>query len=112
MARAWQRIVIALTTANIFGFVPVNAAGQPNDEIVVRAHIGRIEIERILAADNLDTLHLNPSEIADRMAAIQRGRAPDDFWQAYQRHVDAWQRFRDALTNPMTDTNERIAAER
>ena len=53
----------------------------------------RAEIERILEADNLDTSRLNPTEVAQTIASIPRGRAPEDFWRAYQDHVRAWQLF-------------------
>jgi hypothetical protein len=54
------------------------------------------EIERILAADNLDSSKLSAREIADTIRAIPRGEAPDDFWAAYQAHVSAWRRAADA----------------
>ena len=68
-------------------------AAQAGREVVVRADVARSEIERILNADNLDREAMNPQDIADSLAAIPRGRAPDDFWQAYQEHVDAWYRL-------------------
>ena len=64
-------------------------AAEP--EIVVEASTAREEIERILAADNLDLDALSPAEIAATMARIPRGRAPQDFWDRYQGHVRAWQ---------------------
>ncbi|MCL6739763.1 hypothetical protein LZ518_01230 [Sphingomonas sp. RB56-2] len=65
-------------------------ASPADSDIVVRADVARSEIERILNADNLDTEQLSPQDVADLLASIPRGRAPDDFWQAYQIHVDAW----------------------
>ncbi|MGE0179082.1 MAG: hypothetical protein AB7O91_04610 [Sphingomonas sp.] len=66
---------------------------EPDQEIVVNGETARVEIERILNEDNLDGNRLSPREIADTMAGIARGRAPQDFWTAYQAHVEAWQRF-------------------
>ena len=53
----------------------------------------RAEIERILEADNLDSSRLSPREVAETIAGIGRGRAPEDFWNAYLAHVRAWQHF-------------------
>ena len=76
--------------------VPAQVAAQQPD-ITVRGDASRSEIERILNADNLDTNRLSPREVADAIALIQRGRAPEDFWNAYQLHVRAWSRFADAF---------------
>ena len=65
------------------------AAQEP--EIVVQAPLERLEIERILEADNLDLASMSPREVADAMALIPKGRAPDEFWARYQGHVRAWQ---------------------
>ena len=70
---------------------------QPDQDIVVNGEAARVEIERILNEDNLDGNRLNPREIADTMAGIARGRAPQDFWAAYQLHVQAWERFASAV---------------
>lgn len=75
---------------------PAVVAAQP-DEVVVRGDVARIEIERILNADNVDAARISPREVAETIAAIGRGRAPDDFWEAYQAHVRAWQRLADAF---------------
>jgi hypothetical protein len=74
---------------------PVALVAQEPD-IVVRAETNRAEIERILNADNLDTARLSPREIVDIMSTIGRGRAPEDFWDAYQLHVRAWANLADA----------------
>ena len=81
---------------------------QAETEIVIRADIRRFEIERILVADNLDTSRLAPREVADRTAAIPRGRAPEDFWLAYQVHVDAWQRLAEAIENVRQSDNDEV----
>jgi hypothetical protein len=67
-------------------------------EIVVRGDSSRMEIERILEADNVDTSRLGSREVADAMAGIERGRAPEDFWLAYRAHVEAWQRLAETET--------------
>jgi hypothetical protein len=72
--------------------VPAAAAAQ-DAEIVVRSDAARTEIERILEADNLDTARLGADEVAEAMAAIRQGLAPDDFWSAYRAHLAAWQAF-------------------
>lgn len=74
------------------------AAAQPEAErdpaIVVEGQaLQRLEIERILEADNLDTSRLSTRDVLEAMRAIPRGRAPDDFWAAYRAHVRAWERF-------------------
>jgi hypothetical protein len=58
--------------------------------------LARSEIERILAADNVDTSRLSSAEVVATIRAIRRGRAPEDFWTAYQAHVAAWERFADS----------------
>lgn len=68
-----------------------------NPDILVRGDISRSEIERILAADNVDTSRLSEREVADAVANVERGRAPDDFWTAYRAHALAWERLADAL---------------
>ena len=64
------------------------AAQEP--EIVVEAPLHRTEIERILEADNLDLATMTPREVAETLARIPRGGAPDEFWARYQGHVRAW----------------------
>ena len=56
-----------------------------------------IEIERILEADNLDTSQLSPRDVVEIVSGIERGRAPQDFWDAYQLHVQAWTRLADMV---------------
>ena len=76
--------------------LPATSVAQDPD-IIVRGDVARIEIERILDADNVDTSQLSPREVAEAIAAIGRGRAPEDFWKAYRAHVEAWNRFADAI---------------
>jgi hypothetical protein len=75
--------------------VPAAAAAQ-GAEIVVRGDVARTEIERILDEDNVDTSRLSAGEVAQAIRGIRRGRAPDDFWRAYQAHVAAWIRLAQA----------------
>jgi hypothetical protein len=83
---------LALAFAAIL--VPAQAPAQ---QLVVQGDAARTEIERILNADNLDSNRLTPREIAETIAQIERGRAPEDFWNAYQIHVRAWARFAAAV---------------
>jgi len=76
---------------------PASAAVAQDQEVVVRAETPRAEIERILNADNLDTTRLTPRDVAEIMAGIERGRAPEDFWTAYQLHVLAWVNLANAV---------------
>ena len=77
---------------------PASAFAQDHDqEVVVRADTPRAEIERILNADNLDTARLTPREVSGIMSGIERGRAPEDFWTAYQLHVQAWANLADVV---------------
>ena len=78
---------LALSAALLALAIPV-AAQEP--EIVVEAPLPRTEIERILEAENLDLASMSPREVADAMARIPRGGAPDEFWTRYQGHVRAW----------------------
>lgn len=71
---------------------PALAAAQ-EQEIVVEAEAHRAAIERILEADNLDTARMTPREVVEAMGGIERGHAPEDFWNAYQAHLRAWERF-------------------
>lgn len=75
---------------------PAAPAPAQSPDIVVKGDARRVEIERILEADNLDTTRLDPREIAEAIEAIPRGRAPRDFWLAYRAHVLAWRRLADA----------------
>jgi hypothetical protein len=90
---------------------PATSAATQGRDIVIQVSVFRVEIERILRSDNLDTLTGRPREVADIMARIPKGRAPADFWQSYQRHVDAWQRFAEAIESG-ADQDELIAEER
>ena len=76
--------------------MPAFPAAQDSD-IVVDGGVQRAEIERILAADNVDTSRLSEREVADSIARVERGRAPQDFWLAYRAHVLAWKRLADAV---------------
>lgn len=67
-----------------------------DSEIVVHGIAAKVEIERILNADNLNTGSLGARFVADTIVEIPRGRAPADFWSAYQAHVRAWRRLADA----------------
>ncbi|HYJ53578.1 MAG TPA: hypothetical protein VEW04_10450 [Allosphingosinicella sp.] len=76
--------------------VPAQGIAQQPD-IVVRGDAARTEIERILNADNLDTNRLSPRDVVEIISGIERGRAPEDFWNAYQLHVRAWASLADAV---------------
>lgn len=80
---------------------PAAVAAQGAD-IVVRGDVARMEIERILEADNVDTSRLGAREVAETIDRIKRGRAPDDFWAAYRAHVEAWNRLARA-TGPVEE---------
>ena len=76
--------------------MPAGAVAREPD-IVVHGGVERAEIERILAADNVDTSRLSEREVADIIGRVERGRAPRDFWLAYRAHVLAWERLADAV---------------
>ena len=93
-----------LLAALMFAAAPLAAqdrepapAPQVEQEVVVRGETARREIERILREDSLTSSQPTPREVADTMAVISRGSAPQDFWNAYQTHVLAWQRYADAV---------------
>lgn len=69
--------------------VPARSIAQ-DQHVVVEGATARTEIERILNADNLDTSQFEPREVVEIISGIERGRAPQDFWDAYRRHVQAW----------------------
>lgn len=82
-------------------------APQAEQDIVVRGEAARREIERILREDSLTSSQPTPREVAETMATIARGRAPEDFWTAYQTHVQAWQRYAEAVEQaPQQQQNE------
>jgi hypothetical protein len=76
--------------------LPATVTAQQPD-IVVHGGVERAEIERILAADNVDTSRLSEREVADIVGQVERGRAPEDFWLAYRAHVLAWRRLAEAV---------------
>jgi hypothetical protein len=76
--------------------MPASAMAQEQD-IVVRGQTARAEIERILDADNRDSALGSPRDVAEAMSGIERGRAPEDFWNAYQLHVRAWASLAEAV---------------
>jgi hypothetical protein len=76
--------------------LPWPSAAAAQVDIIVLGDSRKVEIERILDADNVDTARLPAREVADVMARIVRGRAPEDFWLAYRAHVTAWQRLAQA----------------
>ena len=87
--------VLQLAGVTLLALVAVPVAAQPSategTELVVRGDaVTRMEIERILNADNVDVSSLTARQVAEAIAAIPRGRAPRDFWTAYQAHVRAW----------------------
>ena len=87
--------LVSIAIAIACAAAPASAQATDN-EIVVRSVSSRAEIQRILDADNVDTLNLDTRSVADGMALIERGRAPEDFWAAYQTHVRAWEKLADA----------------
>jgi hypothetical protein len=100
----------------VLALVPTAAAGaqpQGQSDIVVRGSVARAEIERVLEADNVDTVKLSTMAVWQIISAIPRGRAPEDFWRAYQAHVGAWEE-RAALEQQgaAAPLEELIAAER
>lgn len=86
--------------------LPAAAASALGSAAVAQDAIARSEIERILQADNLDTSRMNPREVAETIATIGRGRAPEDFWQAYQAHVRAWRRFAELVERALRQQGE------
>ena len=78
-----------VVAAFLIGLSPVVANAQ-DEGIVVHGDAAKVEIERILNADNLNTGSLGARFVAETISGITRGRAPLDFWTAYQAHVRAW----------------------
>lgn len=70
---------------------------EPSNEVVVNGTQARQEIERILREDNLTSSRPSPREVVETMSEIAQGRAPEDFWTAYQTHVQAWQRYAEVV---------------
>ena len=84
---------VRLAALAILALETPGAVAAADTEIVVRGDAFRLEIERILDADNVDTSRLGARQVAEAMGAIDRGRAPEDFWKAYRAHVAAWNRM-------------------
>jgi hypothetical protein len=118
-----MKLVLAVPVLMLAAVAGAAAAQEP--QIVVERSRDRLEIERVLQADNLDLGSMSPREVAEAMARIPRGRAPDEFWARYQGHVRAWQWYAalastagvnghdvveaEALVNATFDDVERIA---
>ena len=90
--------------------VPVqNMAAAPG--ATAQNDSARSEIERILNEDNLDSARLSPRDVAETIAGIRRGHAPEDFWNAYQLHVRAWGRLADAVERAQRSSAESALGE-
>jgi len=97
----------------LFAAVPLSGGVAAQEtEIIVEAPTLQHEIERILAADNLDPTNLTARQVADALEQIRRGGAPDDFWKSYRKHVAAWRRYADAEASPRLTYAEFRATER
>ena len=99
-----------LVGVSIALLAPAAVVAQDQDKTVT-APSQLAEIRRILWADNVDTSNLTTREVADTIARIPRGSAPDDFWAAYQAHVFAWERLADLVDDPEAEDDELAAAE-
>jgi hypothetical protein len=98
--------LVRLVLLALLAFAAPAAVAAQNADIVVRGDVSRSEIERILAADNVDTSQLSEREVADAIEGVRRGRAPEDFWRAYRAHVLAWQRLASAVETVRAQENE------
>ena len=105
-------VVAALPIVAIACSVRPGPAFAQEAEIVVEAPSSRIEIERILVADNLNTATMEPHDIVATMRGIPRGTAPEDFWTSYQQHLGAWQRFAAGTDDSRTTADELKALRR
>lgn len=84
--------ILPLIGFALLALTGVPVAAQPSDQAVIRGNaVTRSEIGRILAADNVDVRGLSPRQVFDKIRAVPRGRAPNEFWTAYQAHVRAWE---------------------
>ncbi|HEX8238318.1 MAG TPA: hypothetical protein VF574_01100 [Allosphingosinicella sp.] len=88
---------LGLALAGLLALTGTAGVAAPEADIVVQGGIERAEIERILRADNVDTSRLSEREVAEIIRGVERGRAPEDFWVAYQAHVLAWKRLAAAV---------------
>jgi hypothetical protein len=98
--------LIRLALLALLALAAPAAVTAQEPDIVVRGDVARHEIERILAADNVDTSKLSEREVADAIRGVERGRAPQDFWLAYRAHVLAWERLADAAERIRGDKGE------
>jgi hypothetical protein len=101
----WVRLAALALTA-LPALTVDRAAEAQGGDIVVRGDVARKEIERILSADNVDTSRLSAGQVAEAIGGIARGRAPEDFWAAYQAHVAAWKRLAGATGSVETALGE------
>jgi hypothetical protein len=111
-------MLLRLAMLALLALPSAGTAQSGSPDIVVQGDVARREIERILGADNLDTSRLGPSEVAEAIAGIERGRAPEDFWLAYRAHVRAWERLaaaaeqaRPGLGESLFESEELVKAE-
>jgi predicted RNA-binding Zn ribbon-like protein len=100
-----MRVIRLVIAAFLVSLAPGTSWAQ-DGEIVVRGTAAKAEIERILIADNLNPETMSTRDIADTIAGIERGRAPKDFWTAYQAHVRAWQRLAAAEEEAQRTVND------
>jgi hypothetical protein len=80
------RLHVTILVAKASLAMPLCAVAQTS-EIRVQASLSRSEIERVLEEDNLNLGVRHPNTVCEAMESIRQGRAPDDFWISYQRHV-------------------------
>jgi hypothetical protein len=104
-----MKLVLAAPLAALAALAAPAAAQEP--QIVVEASLDRLEIERILQADHLDLASMSPREVAEAMARIPKGRAPDEFWARYQGHVRAWQWYAALASTAGVNGHDVLAAE-
>ena len=90
-----MRIIWLVMSIFLAPFAAAAGVAQQAD-ITVTAIPARIEIERILTSDNVDTESLGTRGVATAIAGIVRGQAPLDFWLVYGMHVAAWEQLADA----------------
>ena len=104
-----MKLVLAASVLMLAAVAGEAAAQEP--QIVVERSRDRLEIERVLQADNLDLGSMSPRQVAEAMARIPKGQAPDEFWARYQGHVRAWQWYAALASTPGVNGHDVVEAE-
>jgi hypothetical protein len=105
------RLALGLCLVLPAGLAAPLAGAAAEERTIADRSVFKAEIERILGVDDIDTSRVSAPEVAEIIASTPQGGAPDDFWNAYQAHVRAWQRLAELADAADPGEDAQIAAE-